>query len=65
MEMKVFANNISAMRLEKRWTQEDLAGFLGVSRQAVSKWENASSLPDIDRAGSSGHDRALKSLIMV
>ncbi len=32
----------------KKWTQDDLASFLSVSRQAVSKWENAVSLPDLE-----------------
>ncbi|OWR30736.1 XRE family transcriptional regulator [Saccharibacillus sp. O23] len=41
------ARNISFYRKEKGLTQEDLARTLGISFQAVSKWENAQSLPDI------------------
>lgn len=38
---------IAALRREKGMTQEDLAGFMGVSAQAVSKWENDLTCPDI------------------
>ena len=38
---------IQKHRKEKRMSQENLAALLGVSRQAVSKWENDQSSPDI------------------
>lgn len=38
---------ISALRREKGLKQEDIAQALGVSSQAVSKWENDQSCPDI------------------
>ena len=38
---------IKALRLQKGITQETLAGEIGVSAQAVSKWENETTLPDI------------------
>ena len=38
---------ISKFRKAKNMTQEDLAGRVGVSSQAVSKWENDASCPDI------------------
>ena len=44
---ETIGNRISKYRKEKGLTQEELAGKLGVSSQAVSKWENDASCPDI------------------
>lgn len=41
------AKNICRYRKEKGFTQEELARKLGVTFQAVSKWETAQTLPDI------------------
>ena len=38
---------IARLRRERGMTQEQLAGRLGVTFQAVSKWENAAACPDI------------------
>ena len=38
---------IAAVRKAKGLTQQDLAGMVGVSFQAVSKWETGQSLPDV------------------
>ena len=38
---------IKAKRRERDLTQEELAKILGVSKAAVSKWENKESYPDI------------------
>ena len=38
---------IKAMRLAASMTQEQLANKLGVSAQAVSKWESGTNMPDI------------------
>ena len=39
--------NIADLRKKNNLTQEDLANMLGVSPQAVSKWENDAACPDI------------------
>ncbi len=41
------AKNICRYRKEKGFTQEELARKLGVTFQAVSKWETSQTLPDI------------------
>ena len=41
-------NRLAAMRKEKGYSQEELAEKLGVSRQAVSKWERGEASPDTD-----------------
>lgn len=41
------AQRLAAMRREQGYSQEELAERLGLSRQAVSKWERAESSPDI------------------
>lgn len=46
MKMDI-GKQIRALRLAKGVTQEELAEYLGVSFQAVSKWETEASTPDI------------------
>ena len=43
----ILAENIQKFRKNKNMTQKELAETLGVTYQAVSKWENATSAPDI------------------
>ena len=43
------AEKITLLRRQRGWSQEDLAERMGVSRQSVSKWESAQSIPDINR----------------
>lgn len=44
---ETIGSRISKYRKAKGMTQEDLAGKMGVSSQAVSKWETDASCPDI------------------
>ena len=45
----ILADKIAEERKRNGWSQEELAEMLGVSRQAVSKWESAGSVPDLQR----------------
>ncbi|MBS7369261.1 MAG: helix-turn-helix domain-containing protein [Oscillospiraceae bacterium] len=46
--MALRMNNLKLYRKKSGYTQEQIAEKLGVSRQAVAKWENGDSLPDIE-----------------
>ena len=43
------SERITEQRRIRGWSQEELAYRLGVSRQAVSKWESSQSTPDLER----------------
>ena len=45
----ILADKIIELRKKNGWSQEELADKLGVSRQAVSKWEGAQAVPDMNR----------------
>lgn len=45
----ILSEKIMTLRKKKGWSQEELAEKLDISRQSVSKWESASSVPDIDK----------------
>lgn len=45
----ILADKIIDLRKKNGWSQEELAEKLGVSRQAVSKWESAQAIPDLGR----------------
>ena len=42
-------DKLSKLRKENNYTQEQLADFLGVSRQAISKWESNITYPETDK----------------
>lgn len=43
-----FAENLKMLRKQAGMSQEQLAEKLGVSRQAVTKWETGAGIPDIE-----------------
>ena len=45
----ILADKIIDERKKNGWSQEELAEQLGVSRQSVSKWESAGSVPDLKK----------------
>ena len=45
----ILADKIITLRKKEGWSQEELASQLGVTRQSVSKWEGAQSVPDLDK----------------
>ena len=44
-----FGDQLARLRKENNYTQEQLAHILGVSRQAVSKWESDAAYPETDK----------------
>lgn len=44
-----FSDNLYRLRAERNMTQEQLAMLMGVSRQAISKWESARAYPEMDK----------------
>ena len=51
MDQVKFALKIKETRKEKGWTQKELAERLKITDKAVSKWERALSMPDIEMLG--------------
>ncbi|MGM9658236.1 MAG: helix-turn-helix domain-containing protein [Eubacteriales bacterium] len=47
--MKRFTDYIASLRRSKDLTQGELAGMLGVSHQAVNKWERGETIPGISK----------------
>lgn len=45
----IMADKIIILRKKNGWSQEELAEKMGVSRQSVSKWEGAQSVPDLKK----------------
>lgn len=50
--MQRFEDRLKTLRLEKGLTQEELAEKICVTKQAISKWENGISMPDVALLGS-------------
>lgn len=47
MALEGFGNRLKAIRQERGYTQKQLAQLLGVTEQAVSKYERGNSYPDV------------------
>jgi transcriptional regulator with XRE-family HTH domain len=45
----ILGDKIAKLRKENSWSQEELAEKMNVSRQAVSKWEGAQTVPDLEK----------------
>ena len=45
----MFKDNLLQLRKLKNMTQEDIADKVGVSRQAVAKWESGETIPDLEK----------------
>lgn len=45
----ILAEKIARLRKKNGWSQEELAEKMNVSRQAVSKWESAQTVPDLEK----------------
>ena len=45
----ILADKIIRLRRKNGWSQEELAEKMSVSRQAVSKWESAQTVPDLEK----------------
>ena len=45
----MFKDNLIHLRKINQLTQEDVADKVGVSRQAVAKWESGETVPDLDK----------------
>jgi len=48
--VSTFSENLLALRRLSRLTQEQAAERVGVSRQALAKWETGETLPDVERS---------------
>ena len=45
---EIIASNLASLRKERKFTQQELASKLNYSDKAVSRWEHAETLPDIE-----------------
>lgn len=45
----ILSEKVAALRKKNGWSQDELAEMLRVSRQSISKWESAASIPDLNR----------------
>ena len=48
MNMNIISKYLQFLRKSNNYTQDDLAKKLDVSRQAISKWETGTTIPDLE-----------------
>ena len=48
MNMNIISKYLQFLRKSNNYTQDDLAKELGISRQAISKWETGMTIPDLE-----------------
>ncbi len=48
MNTNIISKYLQLLRKSNNYTQDDLAEKLGISRQAVSKWETGMTIPDLE-----------------
>ena len=48
MNMNIISKYLQFLRKSHNYTQDDLAQKLDISRQAVSKWETGTAIPDLE-----------------
>ncbi len=48
MNMNIISKYLQFLRKSNNYTQDDLAKKLGISRQAISKWETGTTIPDLE-----------------
>ena len=44
-----FNEKLQKLRKEKKYSQEELADMLDVTRQSVTKWESGQTYPEMDK----------------
>ncbi len=48
MNINIISKYLQFLRKSNNYTQDDLSKELGLSRQAVSKWETGTTIPDLE-----------------
>jgi transcriptional regulator with XRE-family HTH domain len=48
---KILADNMRSLRLDRKWSQQTLAGKCGMSRPRISELESGSFNPTLDTVG--------------
>ena len=49
VDYKLIGSRIKKQREQNKLTQEQVAEMLGISRQAISKWESGQAVPELEK----------------